>query len=479
MTGSPINSVERAGMYLDQSQVAAPQQSLNISAKLITSIKILQLSAEELEMAISEELRANPALEIEELSQCLRCGAPLQDGVCANCDTPEGANHSDNLANEDYLGDRDLAVPNDEEEFDPLARIEAPATLGESLLINLCAVLAPEDFVIAEYLVGSLDSHGYVQVSVEEVAEVLRVDVARVEHVLSALQAQEPAGIGARDLRECLLIQLRSFRERSRWHNLAEVLISSYLTELGERHFPEIARAIGVSQSQVRDAWRFIKTNLNPFPAHAYAPSLGGSTQTTLVRPDVVIRRTAHGFEAEVVEGKKYLFWLNPTYRRLAAQLDPKKYSEEERQHIRQYTQRAQFFIDCIHQRWETLKKISDALVEYQYEFLEKGVRYLRPLTRGELAERVGLHESTISRATANKFVLLPEGRTVSFDDFFDASLRTKDTLRELIASENPRNPFSDEELATLLAERGLPVARRTVAKYRESMHILPSRLRT
>jgi RNA polymerase sigma-54 factor len=310
----------------------------------------------------------------------------------------------------------------------------------------------------------------------------LRVDVARVERVLGVLQAQEPPGIGARDLRECLLIQLRSFRDRSRWHDLAEVMIRDHLTELGERHFPEIARAIGVPQSQVREAWRFIKANLNPFPAHAYAPvggARGGHGQATLVRPDVVIRRTDHGFEAEVVEGKRYLFRLNPAYRRLAVELDPKKYTEEERQHIRQYTQRAQFFIDCIHQRWETLKKIADALVEYQYEFLEKGVRYLRPLTRGELAERVGLHESTISRATANKYVLLPEGRTVPFDDFFDASLRAKDTLRELISSENPRNPFSDEELAAMLAARGLPVARRTVAKYREAMHILPSRLRS
>ncbi|HEU5369813.1 MAG TPA: hypothetical protein VFU69_15180 [Ktedonobacterales bacterium] len=145
---------------------------------------------------------------------------------------------------------------------------------------------------------------------------------------------------------------------------------------------------------------------------------------------------------------------------------------------MRQYTSRAQFFIDCIHQRWETLKKISDALVDYQYEFLEKGVRFLRPLTRGELAERVDLHESTISRATANKFVLLPEGRTIPFDDFFDASLRAKDTLRELIESEDRKHPLSDEELAVLLANRGMNVARRTVAKYRESMHILPSRLR-
>jgi RNA polymerase sigma-54 factor len=152
--------------------------------------------------------------------------------------------------------------------------------------------------------------------------------------------------------------------------------------------------------------------------------------------------------------------------------------SNDDYRHIRQYTERAQFFIDCIHQRWETLKKLSNALVEYQFEFLEKGVHFLYHLTRGELAEQIGLHESTISRATANKFVLLPDGRTIPFDDFFDGSLRIKVALRQLISAEDPEHPLSDEELAALLAERGMHVARRTVAKYRESLRLLPSHLR-
>ena len=120
----------------------------------------------------------------------------------------------------------------------------------------------------------------------------------------------------------------------------------------------------------------------------------------------------------------------------------------------------------------------SRTMIEFQAEFLENGVRYLRPLTRGELANHVGLHESTVSRATANKYVLLPEGRTIPFDDFFDGSLAAKDILRELIAAESPTKPLSDEDLAGLLCERGVPLARRTVAKYREALGILPSRLR-
>jgi len=468
-------------MFFDQSQILASQPTITISAKLIASIKILQLSAEELEQTIAQEAQENPAFEMEEQSQCQRCGTPMKEGACANCGSTVGSAKTEGAPEWDDYNDPGVAG-GDEEEFDPLARVEASASLEETLLWQMQAVVDPDDLPIVDYLIGSLDTHGYLLISVEEVARTLRVPLARVERVLGLLQMQEPAGIGARDLRECLLIQLRGFREQGNPQPLVEQLVSEHLTRLGERRFMEIAREIHIPSSQVRQAWQFIRANLNPYPAHAYAASgnggNGGRAHATLVRPDVVIRRTEDGFEVEVVENKKYLFKVNPTYHHLITTLDPSQSSEEDRRHIRQYTLRAQFFIDCIHQRWETLRKISDALVGYQWEFLEKGIRALRPLTRGELAAKVGLHESTISRATANKFVLLPEGRTISFDDFFDGSLCAKDTLRELIEAEDPKNPLSDEELAAMLAKRGLHVARRTVAKYRESMRILPSRLR-
>ncbi len=468
-------------MFLDQSQNLGSQQTINISAKLIASIKILQLSAEELEQSVAQEALENPAFEMEELSQCQRCGTQMKEGVCPNCGSTTGSAKAEGAPEWDDYNDPGV-VGGEEEEYDPLARVEAASSLEETLLLQMRAVVDPDDLPIVEYLIGSLDTHGRLLISVEEVARTLRVEVERVERVLSLLQMQEPVGIGARDLRECLLIQLYWFREQGNPQPLAEQLVSEHLTRLGEHRFMEIAREVHLPSSQVRQAWQFIRTNLNPYPAHAFDPSgngsIGGRAHTTLIRPDVVIRRTDTGFEAEVVENKKYQFKVNSTYHHLIKTLDPAQSSEEDRQHIRQYTSRAQFFIDCIHQRWETLKKISDALVEYQWEFLEKGVRAQRPLTRGELAAKVGLHESTISRATANKFVLLPEGRTIPFDEFFDGSLRAKDALRELIEAEDPKHPLSDEELAAMLAQQGLNVARRTVAKYRESMRILPSRLR-
>jgi RNA polymerase sigma-54 factor len=242
---------------------------------------------------------------------------------------------------------------------------------------------------------------------------------------------------------------------------------------------------LGVTSTQVKRAWRFIKANLNPFPAHAFEGALAlgvadgrAADEAVQIKPDVVIRRTEAGFEAEVIEERRFHFAVHPTYVALSRNGSARGMNESDREHVRQYASRARFFIDCVRQRWETLRRISEALVELQHDFLDKGVRALRPLTRSELADRVGLHESTVSRATANKYVLLPEGRTIPFDDFFDSSLATKDTLRELIEQEDPKRPLSDEDLAAMLTKRGLVVARRTVAKYRESLRILPSRFR-
>ncbi len=146
--------------------------------------------------------------------------------------------------------------------------------------------------------------------------------------------------------------------------------------------------------------------------------------------------------------------------------------------YVNQHAERARFFIDCIQRRWRTLKRVAELVVDYQREFLEKGVRYLRPLTRAEVATRLNLDEGTVSRATANKYALLPNGRLIPVSDFFDGSLGVKDILRELIASEEARHRFSDDELARIMSTRGIPMARRTVTKYREEMGIPSSRER-
>lgn len=480
-------------MILEQVQLPSAQQSVNVSAKLIASIKMLQYSAQELEDALAQELAENPALEVEEAVQCQRCGSTLRAGLCPRCEqyTAAGNDGRDVAAEWDDYGEWRGTAAGDDERFDPLNFVRAGDTLHDHLIRQLGASLSDEDVPIIDYLIGSLDSHGYLATSTEEVAHMLGLPSERVEVAISQLQSLDPPGIGARNLSECLLIQLRLFDPLSDACSLATKLVSEHMRALGEHRFAEIAHAVGVPVSAVKRAWHFIRANLNPFPAHAFepgdVPGLGVTSDTersAVIRPDVVIRRTATGFDAEVIEMRRFNVSMNDIYQTLYQQsrsrrLAPRELDETGKQHVRQYVIRARFFMSCMRQRWETLAIISNALIELQTDFLERGIRVLKPMTRGQLAEYVGLHESTVSRATANKYVLLPEGRTIAFDDFFDASLSAKDYLRELIAGEHAAKPFSDEALADRLKDRGIHLARRTVAKYRESLGILPSRLRS
>lgn len=480
-------------MILDQLQLPSQQHGVNISAKLIASITMLQYSAQELEEAIAREIEENPALEVEEVIQCQRCGTNLRGGLCPRCEQyaePAGDGRGE-VAGWDEYGDlRGAAAVNDDGDYDPLELVCSGVTLYEYLLRQLGATVSDEDYPIVEFLIGSLNSHGYLTISVEEVAEELSVPCERVEAALSLLQSLDPPGIGARDLGECMCLQLRHLAARDEVSPLAERLVADYMRELGERRFAEIAREIGATAPEVMRAWQFIRSNLNPYPTHAFesgdVPGQGltlPAERSMVVRPDVVIRKTANGFEAEVVEMRRFNFTMSGVYWTLYRQSKSHHESsagldEAGKRHVREYVTRTRFFMSCVRQRWETLSTISNALMHFQTEFLEKGVRCLKPLTRGQLAEHVGLHESTVSRATAGKYVLLPEGRTIAFDDFFDASLAAKDYLRELIAEEKATRPFSDEALAGRLDEMGIHLARRTVAKYRESLGILPSRLR-
>lgn len=464
-------------MQLDQRHDAGQHQTatLNISAKLIASVQLLQLSSQELEQAIANERDANPALEADEKPQCFRCAAPLIHGWCPNCGSATAASGRED--GEIGYGQGSLVGGADEDEVDAMTRVSARATLEESLLSELCAQLPTADWPIAESLVGNLNSHGYLDATVDEIAADVGAPVERVEAALAILQTLEPCGIGARSLIECLLIQLQWLREQGQPQPLAEQIVAHHLVDVGARRFIEVGQALGVRSKEVIAAWHIIRTQLNPYPAHA-APGDRGSNQVVLARPDVVIRSTDMGFVAEVVERGRYQLGLDPTYRMVAGLRHGQGVSTEERQQVRQYAARAQFFIDCIRQRWDTLQKIADALITSQADFLANGVQHLKPLTRSQIADQLGLHESTISRATNQKYVLLPDGSTVLFDEFFDGSLRAKAYLQELIAAEDPLHPLSDDQLTEQLGELGIPVARRTVAKYRDALRIPPSRLR-
>jgi RNA polymerase sigma-54 factor len=334
--------------------------------------------------------------------------------------------------------------------------------------------------VVAEYLVGSLDEKGYLAVKIEDVAYELDVPLDKARAVMRVLQAQEPVGIGARNLRECLSIQIAHLDERGMSQSHALEIVTQFLTELGEHKFGRIAHELKISQQEVADVWDFVKTKLNPHPAHGFSPTNASDrdTRAMYIIPDVVISKGPDDFEVEVVESRRFVLRVNPMYTRLSADLHRSSaaMNPDEKRHVQQYVGRAKLFIANINQRRQTLFNITRCLVDQQREFLEHGVRHLRPLSRAAVAQQLGVHESTVSRATASKYVMLPNGEVIPYAHFFTPSLSVKDIMKEVIEKEG--KPLTDSEIVERLKERGIHIARRTVAKYRMQLAILPSSLR-
>lgn len=470
------------GLELRLDSMVLPQQNAVISHRQIMAVRLLQMPSQELGPAIARECETNPALEGEERESCHFCGAGLEapGRPCAVCGM---APASDRPREEHYDEANPYAgqtAAGDDDPTDPMLRVAAGGGRGHGLLQLLCASLDAEDAEIAEYLVGSLDHHGFLPETIlDDVCDALRCGAQDAVRVLDALQRMEPPGIGARGAQECLLIQLRHLREAGSPRPLAEMLVEHHLYELAFRHFREVARAVGETPKIVEQEWQFIRDHLHPYPTHGFDPDFGDlAAPAATIRPDIVIRQRGGRFEAEVVEKQRYELHVNRDYAWARKHVVELGCTEAERAHIRGYVEQAQTFIAALRQRWDTMQRVSNALIEMQHDFLVYGPSALRPLTRADVAKRVQLHESTVSRATDGKYALLPNGRTISFDDFFDSSLPVKKALRELIAAENARRPFSDEQLARMLAQRGFNIARRTIAKYRDEEGILPSRLR-
>lgn len=483
-------------MCMRLEQTPKPDHVLRVSTRLITSSTILHLSADELERTVNQEQTDNPVLEVAEQHVCFFCGAPTHNQTCLACghlahttrpltqlaESPAQYEPTgDPWAHQQIHYDIDnygFTEADHDEEYDPLARIPTKPTLSEALLQQLETLVPPNDAPIAEQLVGNLNERGYLEISLSEIADYLKVPLVRVEYVLNQLQTLEPLGIGARNLRECLLIQLKALCEPHAPAPLVYTLIDRYLDHLGRNQFQEIARQLKISEQEIRQAGVYIRTRLHPFPAQIYQADTRLDSGATYIRPDVIIRKGETGFEVDLIEEKRYNFHITTNYPDATEQPGTELENRDLQRYMHQHRDQAKFFIDCIYRRWRTLKRVAQMVVDYQHEFLEKGIRYLRPLTRAEIATRLNLDEGTVSRTTANKYALLPNGRLIPLSDFFDGSLGIKDMLRELIQSEEPNHRLSDEELARLLTARGILLARRTVTKYREEMGIGSSRER-
>jgi RNA polymerase sigma-54 factor len=292
--------------------------------------------------------------------------------------------------------------------------------------------------------------------------------------------------VGAQSLQECLLLQLRylcdedSTSEDSAIRAIAERLVRDHFDHIGAHRYAKLARAVGIPIEEVKQAVEFIRTRLNPFPASQFRPpwAYRPTNSKATVRPDVVIRRTEFGYEVDVLGTEGYALSVNPLYRDIYTQVKNGQLhqSEDDKKHFTEYVERAELFIRNINQRRQSLRQITRCIIDCQIGFMETGSRqFLRPLTRTRIARVLNIHESTVSRATANKYVQLPNQEVVSYHVFFNSSLSIKDAIEAIIQEEDPASPFSDQQIMQLLTAKGIHVARRTIVKYRESQKILSS----
>jgi RNA polymerase sigma-54 factor len=461
----------------------APVPRPKVSPKTIVVSGLLELASAELEQVILQELAENPALRVAEADRCERCGATLSGSVCPDCRSEPRQSAAEEWT-PDWGGSTGARWAQDED-WDPLSQVAAPWSITDHLLWQFSPQLQASELEIASLLLENLDHRGLLDCEVESVASSLDVPLSQVEKVLAVIQRQDPAGIGAKTVRESLLIQLECLQCEEDMAELSTRLIEDHWEALCKGKVDKIAKELELDVEEVGLARDFIKQNLDPYPVHACVEtpfSANEPVDAQYIRPDVIISVGGSDDEQEFTihfpEESHYRLGLDNTYKALLDSLNDAgtEARSEGYEHLRQFVSRSKVFISGWQERWQTLRRVVEVLVEHQRGFLLGDATCLRPLTRTQLADMIGMHESTISRAVAGKYAQIPGGRIVALADFFDGSLKAKALIEEWVSGES--HPLTDGELVELLSQAGISIARRTVAKYRQAAGILPSELR-
>ncbi len=452
-------------------------QELVMTPQLQQAIKLLQLSRLELVDKVQEELAENPLLEeVKEEPDAEE--AKEAEAEKAEQEAEPEFDWEQYLAYYDVGSTPDAPIDTGEERPNYENYLSPDTTLQDHLLWQLrLSHLSPPDKQIGALIVGNVDDDGYLRATVDEIADMAGAPAERVEAVLAVVQEFDPLGVASRDLTECLLRQARV-------HELDEVVlrvIEHGLKALETKNYRKLAEQLGISFEAVVDAARQV-ADLEPRPGRNFA-----ATRVDYVVPDVFV----------VKEGGEYVVRLNddgvprlrvsPYYQSLLRDESPE--GKAAKGYIQERMQAALWLIKSIHQRQQTLFKVATSIVNFQREFLDRGINFLRPLILKDVADDIGMHESTVSRVTTNKYMHSPQG-TFELKFFFSSGIQSRDgedlasrsvkaRIREIVGREDPLKPLSDLQIARLLAsEYGLKIARRTVSKYRESLGILASSAR-
>jgi RNA polymerase sigma-54 factor len=419
------------------------RHELRASPTVVLFAQLLSLNSEEIRARIEAEAESNGALEVEERPVCHRCGrSDCASGMC--------------LAPSRGLGDPEHVRREREPSCDPFADLSTQVRL----------LLHPRHHALADYVLGCLDDRGFLDAPVADIAEQAGTSETGVRTVVAAIREVGPPGIAACNLGECLLLQLRTLPLAPA---IAPEIVAHHLDDLGAGRYERIAAALGVETSSVIAAHDYIRGHLRP-----YAVVEPTDSRVSRPPPDVVVVDDDGTLDVELIEERRFLLFVSPSYARATAgyaHLTP-----ADRAKIEGDVRRARDFIAWLTGRWSAMRRIATYVVRAQERFVREGVTGLVPLTRAEVAARLGLHESTVGRAVANRSVMLLSGKVVPFEEFFKPSRGAHEALRRLIATEE--RPRSDAELARLLAASGYNLARRTVAKYRADLGIPEARAR-
>jgi len=467
-------------------------QSLVLAPQLRQSLKILQVAALDLRSVIQEELQNNPTLEelpMEGVSLDKEVDADHRENSNDTPDQREELNFSKEfeILNKldddwrDHMANAGGAQPYTSEDaekrqhfFDSLV---SETSLQEHLMQQAELIdTSPTVIEAMRYLVGCLDDRGFLTQTPADIALQTQLPLSSVQEASKLLKTFDPPGIGAQKLEECLLLQLAA---KGRSDSLASRILRDYFDLLTRRRIPEIARKLGAGMDDVQEAIEEIGS-LDPAPGRRFADD-----SNRVVVPDVTVEKDDDEWKIHLNNDYIPRLRISSTYREMIAR---GTLSKQERDYLRERMRSGKFLINSIEQRQQTIERITREIIKVQVDFFEHGVSKLRPLTMTQIADEVGVHETTVSRAIANKFIRTPHG-VFEFKFFFTpgyqaqsgdsvSNTSVKDMINNLIAGEDRSQPLSDQEIVAKLQTRGIKIARRTVAKYREELGLLPSNLR-
>jgi len=453
-------------------------QKLIMTPELRQAITILQLSALELESYVEQQLEENPLLEVKE-EEAERSAA--EDKTAAEEKLEDNGYDIDW---QDYFQDSsDLGLPRSEmrteqNEYSYEHFASRAPSLIEHLLLQLgLSKCTKRQKMIAEYIIGNINHNGYLLYQTDNIAHQLNITEDEVMEALALVQSFDPPGVGARSLQECLQLQLKSLNICD---PLAFDIVEQYLPDLADGKYNRMSQQLGVPVQEIQRVADLLKT-LDPKPGRNFS----GAGDNRYIIPDIVLNKVDNEYMIIINDVYVPRLSINNTYR---AVLNQDKGDNKTRKYVEHKLNAAAWLIKSIEQRRLTLYKVTKCLVDLQRDFLDYGVKYLKPLNLKTVADIVGLHESTVSRATSNKYIQTPQG-VLEMKYFFSSGLNNeggaavsaesiKKSIQEIVTGEDPKEPLNDQQIADIFARRGVKISRRTVAKYRDELSIPPIRKR-